>query len=436
MDLKLKYTWRILNQSLATMPELEVKALLDAEMIGDKRVMVIERLHQRYNALRVAREREEMIELAKKSLPSIKREMHLDQQPKINQDQDSNKLKIEVLDNFKSQHQPEASENWLDIIANERKSSLVLPKSNKSTPDINNTKEINEQPRPIIETKSDLINTALSNNLKNNENPILNENILTDNNPFIEGKLIQIGINDLEKHNEEAIFDALNYFNKKCPYCNKDQYRIGVRDRIEIDHFIPISRGGQNVPWNLVPVCKECNRKKKAALPSTFLDHATFKVVNDYLTSIKNKFLEQGIYQFSNFQIMENLIVNNKEFIRKNLAEKFIIDLIEYLKIEGNKYLPDDLNLNSDLIEDIKEMRGIFKNGAIGSPLDLICISIKNEYGLNLTQDSLKVLLKKSGWIDAGRLKSREFDSKKQIFHSPNLNDLSKSQLRRIIELK
>jgi hypothetical protein len=64
---KLSYTWRKLNEVLALLPETDVKALLDSEMAGPRRVKVIERLHQRYNTLRVARERAELMALATKS---------------------------------------------------------------------------------------------------------------------------------------------------------------------------------------------------------------------------------------------------------------------------------------------------------------------------------------------------------------------------------
>jgi len=60
----LSYTWRKLNEVLALLPETDVKALLDSEMTGARRVKVIERLHQRYNTLRVARERAELLALA------------------------------------------------------------------------------------------------------------------------------------------------------------------------------------------------------------------------------------------------------------------------------------------------------------------------------------------------------------------------------------
>lgn len=60
----MSYTWRKLNEVLALLPETDVKALLDSEMTGARRVKVIERLHQRYNTLRVARERAELLALA------------------------------------------------------------------------------------------------------------------------------------------------------------------------------------------------------------------------------------------------------------------------------------------------------------------------------------------------------------------------------------
>lgn len=63
----MSYTWRKLNEVLALLPETDVKALLDSEMSGARRVKVIERLHQRYNTLRVARERAELLALATKA---------------------------------------------------------------------------------------------------------------------------------------------------------------------------------------------------------------------------------------------------------------------------------------------------------------------------------------------------------------------------------
>lgn len=54
-------SWRELNNILATKTEAEVLDMLNVERAGLRRLTVLERLHQRYNTLRVARERLELL---------------------------------------------------------------------------------------------------------------------------------------------------------------------------------------------------------------------------------------------------------------------------------------------------------------------------------------------------------------------------------------
>ena len=56
------YTWRELNHTLGTKTEAEVLELLNEERANLQRVVVLERLHQRYNSLRITRERIELFE--------------------------------------------------------------------------------------------------------------------------------------------------------------------------------------------------------------------------------------------------------------------------------------------------------------------------------------------------------------------------------------
>lgn len=58
--------WRELNKRLNLLSEEEVLALLEAERKGARRVTLLERLHQRYTALRAARERIEILKEAAK----------------------------------------------------------------------------------------------------------------------------------------------------------------------------------------------------------------------------------------------------------------------------------------------------------------------------------------------------------------------------------
>lgn len=61
MTRKQPNSWRSLNRRLNAMTEDEVKEALVAEMAGEKRVTVVERLHQRFTALRATRERLELM---------------------------------------------------------------------------------------------------------------------------------------------------------------------------------------------------------------------------------------------------------------------------------------------------------------------------------------------------------------------------------------
>ena len=54
-------SWGKLNQAIAELREDQVKALLDHETQNGKRPDIILRLHQRFNKLRVNRERAELL---------------------------------------------------------------------------------------------------------------------------------------------------------------------------------------------------------------------------------------------------------------------------------------------------------------------------------------------------------------------------------------
>lgn len=49
----------------------------------------------------------------------------------------------------------------------------------------------------------------------------------------------------------------------ECYYCRK---KVKSRD-LTMDHIVPLIRGGRSTKGNVVPVCKECNDKKKYLIP-------------------------------------------------------------------------------------------------------------------------------------------------------------------------
>ena len=58
-----KLSWRALNDQLPKLSEDEVFAMLTDELLHERRSSILQRLHQRYCALRATRERAEMMAL-------------------------------------------------------------------------------------------------------------------------------------------------------------------------------------------------------------------------------------------------------------------------------------------------------------------------------------------------------------------------------------
>ena len=58
-------------------------------------------------------------------------------------------------------------------------------------------------------------------------------------------------------HTTEQLKARFDFHGNKCIYC-------GSGERLEIEHMIPLSKGGTNWPSNLAPACKSCNSSKNA----------------------------------------------------------------------------------------------------------------------------------------------------------------------------
>ena len=61
-----RLNWRSLNAKLNDLNEEEVLALLTQERENERRISMLQRLHQRYTSLRAARERVEILKEAVK----------------------------------------------------------------------------------------------------------------------------------------------------------------------------------------------------------------------------------------------------------------------------------------------------------------------------------------------------------------------------------
>ena len=91
----------------------------------------------------------------------------------------------------------------------------------------------------------------------------------------------------------------------------------------------------------------------------------------------------------------------------------------------------------SFLVEMMRERRGEFAAGVIGSPFHSLCDRVAGTApaGVKVPQAALLHALKEAGWIDCGRLMARDYPAKKHIFAAPDIAQaMSKSELRRAVE--
>lgn len=64
--------------------------------------------------------------------------------------------------------------------------------------------------------------------------------------------------------------ELLEKFSYTCAYCGCEE-SLSIRGSVvglEMDHYVPFSRGGQHTKSNVVPCCVNCNRKKGSRLVS------------------------------------------------------------------------------------------------------------------------------------------------------------------------
>ena len=90
----------------------------------------------------------------------------------------------------------------------------------------------------------------------------------------------------------------------------------------------------------------------------------------------------------------------------------------------------------SYLVEAMRLKVGEFSKGVIGSPFHAVCDRLAGSApaGVKVPQQALLHAFKEAGWIDCGRLKSRDYDTKKHIYCAPDMADRPKSELRRMVE--
>ena len=130
----------------------------------------------------------------------------------------------------------------------------------------------------------------------------------------------RVGRQPIPGHLRHEVFKRDNYRCKECGATNKET-------TLEIDHIIPVSKGGTNDINNLQTLCKACNRAKSATI---WDEEPIINYVNPYKSWLEGANENQKIL-FGKFGRESHLLL-------KKLYEKFNVpNFINYL--DKNNYL-------------------------------------------------------------------------------------------------
>ena len=90
----------------------------------------------------------------------------------------------------------------------------------------------------------------------------------------------------------------------------------------------------------------------------------------------------------------------------------------------------------SFLVDLMRNRLGEFSKGVVGAPWHALCDRLQGSVqgSVKIVQPALLHALKEAGWVDMGRLKSRRYDTKKHIFCAPDMVDMSRSDMRDMVE--
>lgn len=100
----------------------------------------------------------------------------------------------------------------------------------------------------------------------------------------------QVLSENLSYEDRESIKD---HFQGCCAYCCANDKKL------EIDHFIPLSRGGPDILSNLVPACDSCNSSKWAHHPYDWYMKQTFFSVDRWLEILSRLGVDQETIGYS-----------------------------------------------------------------------------------------------------------------------------------------
>ena len=88
----------------------------------------------------------------------------------------------------------------------------------------------------------------------------------------------------------------------------------------------------------------------------------------------------------------------------------------------------------SFLYEQLLERKGEFARGVVAAPFQALCARLSNQ-GVRVPPAALVHALAEAEWVDCGRVMTREYTTKKQIYAAPEMaKKYNRAELRRLVE--
>lgn len=145
---------------------------------------------------------------------------------------------------------------------------------------------------------------------------------------------------------EKLIMKVMLYeeINGYCPYCNSQKIDLSdvLKNRIQVEHILPLSKSGNNSYNNKTLSCESCNSKKNNRTPFEWLHSGGY---DDFKKRIQEnpKFSEE---KKQNFLFEEDLDKYSTRFINRNLRDNAYAtkELVNQIKL-FNYFLKDKFNI-------------------------------------------------------------------------------------------
>lgn len=177
--------------------------------------------------------------------------------------------------------------------------------------------------------------------------------------------------------------------NFRCVACGKNQ----EQSPLEIDHIIPISKGGQNIESNLQTLCRDCNVGKRNSYKPEDMFVDSQPTQGEKMSALNSFFSDIHLYPtFLHFKLSKDIENIQKETgaTHSDIKENYIYFRDKYITSQSEdvniilrsnngptKYQEAILRLLSKGITSQKEMAGILEAEGFSSPPSKISINLK-----------------------------------------------------------